>query len=190
MKDAVINTLVRRVLEEEDRTWTYQGFGMLRTYLDPAERLRLNIWDPASATDNVSMIHDHTWDFTSYVVCGHVVNHVFRVDNRSSFGEPYLGHRIRTGEGGGPTRDEPFKCRLIEQEPGLIGRCDSYRQHHLQLHYTEALPGTITINDRELIPGPKIATVCWKEGAWVSAEPRPATAAEVQHFTKLATRLL
>lgn len=204
MKDDVIRALVREVLAEGPRLrdWTYQGFGMLRTYLDDEERFRLNVWDPGSAIENVSVIHDHPWDFTSLIVCGELVNHTFRYvrsqpptcraeDEASLRLKAYRSVEIRTGEGGGPmTEVQPLQ--LIENPARTVHAPLTYRQHHAQLHWTEATPGTVTINDRELVTGdgPKVATVCWSEGEWVSAEPRPATNDEWEHFVALATKLM
>lgn len=201
MQLEVISAFVRDLLEDPyDRTWTYQGFGMLRTYAGPPgdETIRLNVWSPAHAVENVSVIHDHPWDFTSLIVCGALTNHTFRLPRQRGTGAgdlDALSHRrrtyrsvtLRTGEGGGPV-NPPSDVDLIENGPLTYHAGSEYRQHHVQLHWTEALPGTVTINDREPVerPGGKVATVCWSEGEWVSAEPRPATIAEIGAFAELA----
>ena len=71
----VLRATVRDVLEHPyPREWTVQGFGMLRTYLDPDKRFRLNVWHSKLAIPNVSIVHDHPWHFTSWVMGGNFTN--------------------------------------------------------------------------------------------------------------------
>ena len=54
--------------------WSVQGFGMLRAYFDKDKVYRLNIWDHDLAVPNVSVIHDHPWSFTSWIINGEATN--------------------------------------------------------------------------------------------------------------------
>lgn len=168
-----------------DYVWTLQGFGMLRTYLDNDEVERLHIWDTNSAVPDVSVIHDHPWDFTSRIISGRLTNQRYVFDPED--GEEVSVAFIKTGEGGG-LRTEPYKIHVISLEPEHYVPGDLYGQLAAEVHESIPSNGTVTLIERKFY-GPRddqVATVCWRTGDWVSAEPRPATHYEILHFTGLA----
>lgn len=177
---------VRNLLDHPyDRPWSIQGFGMLRTYLDDKQVRRLHIWDPESAVTEVSSIHDHPWDFTSEIISGQITNVLYLEDQ---YGIPHWSARIRCGEGGGLI-EEPDMVGLYQKSPTTYIAGMGYSQHAEELHESIPAPGTVSVITRHFRPGNRdIARVLWRSGEWVSAEPRPATEAEITHFTALARK--
>jgi len=187
----ITESTVRKVLQHPyDYRWTVQGFGMMRTYLDPDEVHRLHIWDTNCAVPDVSVIHDHPWDFDSRIYSGTVINQRYRfadeVDGLDT--APMRIGRIKTGEGGGldPASVHDTWLAVPEAEEYLPG--DSYHMDRPELHESIPSPGAVTIISRKFYTArdDQFATVCWAAGAeWVTAEPRPATREEIEHFIKL-----
>lgn len=166
-----------------DFAWTTMGFGMIRTYLDPEKRYRLNVWTSKLRTAGVSDIHDHPWDFTSWILCGQIrnvrfVDHGDGTEAAPGCVLPFQHVTIETGEGGGPV--SPVTRRWLEAlpmevyEPG-----QGYRQERREIHRTMAMDGTVTLNDRSPATPEHTARIYWPTGDWVNAEPRPATKAEI-----------
>lgn len=183
--DARIRAIVRHPFDHDG--WTVQGLGMIRLYLDPEQRERLHIWDPGSATPDVSTIHDHPWNFTSRIVVGRLENQRYVVDGR----EPgdFLMQRLRCGIGGGLI-DEPRRVTVVGHPLETYYPGDRYHQDADEFHESIPSPGAVTVITRDFRGNRDVATVCWRTGDWVSAEPRPATRDEVVHFTNLAASLL
>lgn len=186
---AITESLIDDILDNPfDREWSIQGFGMLRTYLDDERVGRLHIWDQEQAIEDVSTVHDHPWDFTSRIVRGYVKNVKFRF-----LGDRHLGGghmrvaKIRCGEGGGITEDLG-RQRIGMDRTDIFGPGDAYSMFAPELHETFTSPGAVTVIERSFHADRDIATVCWREGEWVSAEPRPATRHEIEHFVRLAKR--
>lgn len=172
----------------QERAWTVQGFGMIRTYLDDEKRWRLNVWDEALKVPNVSEIHDHPWDFQSWVLCGRLVNTRFtRAGVEDPLSLPYQHVEIKTGEGGGPTGPVDV-VRLFPNKPENYEAGEGYRQNLNEIHITKARSGTVTLNDRTPPTLEYTANIYWPRGPWVNAEPRPATKAEVFNAVSLARR--
>lgn len=170
-----------------DREWSIQGFGMLRTYLDPDQVHRLHIWDTGQGVKEVSTVHDHPWDFTSRIIAGSLVNQRYLID--STTGEPFWAARLRCGVGGGLV-EAPQKT-LIETLPAEhYGTEDVYSQTAPEFHESFPTSGTVTVISREFKADRDLATVCWQDGDWVSAEPRPATEDEIRHFVRLARAMM
>jgi hypothetical protein len=177
---------VAEVLDHpEDYTWTLQGFGMLRTYLDPDEKARLHIWDLDSAVPDVSTMHNHPWDFTSQLYYGGLVNYRYDITKANPNHHCYPTHLaspIRTGEGGF-IHGKPYLVTASLTETETLWPGDSYHQEAEEFHESMPMPGTVTVIEREFTKVRDQAVTCWaKNGKWVSAEPRPATEAEVRHF--------
>lgn len=163
--------------------WTVQGFGFIRCYLDRDRVQRLNIWDPTQATDEVSTIHDHPWDFGSRIIYGTLHNQRF-VSQPS--GELYNFSLLKPGEGG-HLIGTPGKMRLNAQPLETYNAGDTYSQTRKELHESTPEPGCVTVITRQFHEQ-DIATVCWRAGEWVSAEPRPATLGEIAYFVSLVER--
>jgi hypothetical protein len=180
---------VRAILADPySQEWSIQGFGMLRTWLDPEGVERLHIWDAeGSANEDVSTLHNHPWDFESRIAFGRLLNQRYDVAEMEGCpeGQPYLAAPILTGAGGhllGPPRDVAVADFPAEYyRPG-----DAYAQGAEEYHESFPSAGTVTII-RRTFKYERHATVCWPRGGqWVSAEPRPATRAEVDRFIALA----
>lgn len=191
----VVRLMIRDVLNRPlDRPWSVQGFGMLRTYFGSENTYRLNVWDNHLAVRNVSIIHDHPWDFQSWIFSGLFSNVRFLVARRDYNGSPhalpacapnYLCQTIKTGEGGGPI-GEPTRVFLQRQQPEMFRRGDTYAQYASEVHASYFDNGTVTLNERTNRKG-EDANVFWPINArWVSAEPRPATEEEIWATTRRA----
>lgn len=181
--------LAPKVLETwSQHVWTAMGFGMVRTYLDDAKRWRLNIWDDRLRVPEVSEIHDHPWDFTSYVCCGRISNVRFdRTYGPGACALPYQHVQIETGEGGGPTGPVDTAW-LTPSRPEIYMPGESYRQAKKEIHITKAVRGTVTLNDRSPPTPEHTAHIFWPRGPWVNAEPRHATQDEVYNAVCAAAR--
>lgn len=164
--------------------WSLQGFGMLRLYF--GKRWRLHVWDQRAAYPRVSTIHDHLqWDFESLILSGRIVNQrFFMVDE--PHGEPYRYMRIQTGTGGFGLEDAAW-CRLWARGPETYLVGETYRQRADEVHESRPDDGTVTLVEREHTGHGDVARVFWRPGAeWVTAEPRPATPAEIRDVVGLA----
>ncbi len=165
--------------------WSVQGFGMLRTYLDAGKKYRLNIWHGSLAGLDVSIIHDHPWDFTSVVLGGTFTNiryHVCSPMTGMSCGDPegmlFYRQRIKTGEGGGP--DGPMETVALRADrPEVVQPGYVYNQRAEEIHASFYVDGSVTLNERWKRPDSEHANVFWPFGQeWVDAEPRKATTKE------------
>lgn len=165
------------------REWTIQGFGMLRLYLGDDQVERLHIWDTTEAVENVSSVHDHPWDLDSTIISGVLCNHRYVKDDEN--GEPWNAVLIRTGEGGHVLRPHtPWSLRPLDVEVYMPG--EKYHQDAEEIHESVPQRGAVTVVRRTFSKPRDIATSCFREGTWVSAEPRPATRDEVDRFVRLA----
>ncbi len=173
-------SLVKEILKKAAWfKWSLQGFGMLRLHL--SDEVRLNVWDGRYRVPNVSMIHDHPWDFESLIVTGELRN--VRLTRPISMRETMRGlvmeHAvIKPGPGGGKLENKGnLVLCLCDEERYVAGQ--TYRQKAAEVHLSDPEDGTVTINKRERV-GEDLARVFWPYGKqWVSAEPRPATTDEV-----------
>ncbi len=159
--------------------WTLQGLGMLRYYY-PGTNQRLHVWSPEHAAPDVSVMHTHPWNFFSTILSGSIENEIYTDD---PIGERscYKRQRIKCGEGGG-LEGEPEEIWLGMDSAALYTEGQRYRMEKTQTHIVRPSPGCVSLCDRELNPRADLnhAFVYWPIGtAWVSAEPRPATAQEV-----------
>lgn len=180
----LLNDVMEILHNPLDHQWTLQGFGMLRLYLDDEEVRRLHIWDPDMANADVSTIHNHPWDFTSEIMIGALANQRYLITN----GPPtHMLGEIRTGEGGGRLDDDPAFVTLESQRMEIYRPGDSYSQTADEIHESFPGSGTTTVITRKFTKPRDHARVCWPVGTpWVTAEPRPATEAEIRHFVRLA----
>ncbi len=172
--------LVRHILEHSPNYyWTLQGLGMLRLYLSGgAQRLRLHVWDSRFAVPGVSVIHNHPWDFTSYIIAGRLENHLF--DPHPFYGKQYVCQSIKCGEGGG-LEGRSFIKRMRVSPPMTYLEGNHYYQVAQQVHASVPQDGTVTVIERVFGGDQDHAQVFWEPGLeWVSAEPRPATEEEVR----------
>ena len=72
--------IVKQVMENPfNYEWEIQGFGMLRTYID--KDTRMQIWLNSFIIQDVTDIHTHPWDFTSYIYQGRISNFIFKEDS-------------------------------------------------------------------------------------------------------------
>jgi hypothetical protein len=177
-------SLVNDVLANPfDHEWSIQGFGMLRTYLDDERMDRLHIWDAEQAVDDVSTIHDHPWDFSSRIVRGHLKNQRYDVD--AEHGAQFMTQQIVCGVGG-HSIGVPRPTLIRPHAPEVYRAGEQYGQEATEFHESFPSRGAVTVITRSFKADRDIATVCWRNGDWVSAEPRPATRAEIDHFIALA----
>lgn len=173
--------LVKAILEHATVfNWSLQGFGMLRLHL--SDEIRLNVWDRRYRVPNVSLIHNHPWNFESTVIAGSLHNVRY-----CSGTTPYSFGLIKPGPGGGLLQELGI-VNLDNCFPEIYREGDSYTQYHDEIHISQPTDGTVTLNLRTRV-GEDTAHVYWPSGTdWVSAEPRKATDAEVNDITGAALR--
>jgi len=187
MNRDIINILTRPL----DHEWSVQGLGMMRCYLpeggaytNPTQRL--HIWHSSLKTFGATPMHNHPWNFYSEVMFGEVRQHraVIVGDDSSVRAMPYKRQRILCGEGGGPT-GEPEKVRLATKPMECYGVGATYYQDAEEIHHSYPINNTVTVISREFNEDRDHADVFIPMGAeFVSAEPRPATRAEILFITR------
>ncbi len=180
----ISKSLVKKVLiNPYDYNWSLQGLGMLRLYL--SDTLRLHIWDEDFAVENVSLIHDHPWDFTSYIIAGCIRQ--FRFDETSN-GALYNVQTIQCGEGG-RRKGEVSQTRLTARDIECYGGGEFYEQEAEEIHQSMPERGTVTVIERTFKKDTEHARVFWDVNKnWVSVEPRPANPHEIHAITSYALK--
>jgi hypothetical protein len=188
--------LVRRILiaagsAASDGEWTLQGFGMLRLYL--SKEWRLHVWSPDThAIKDVSTIHTHPWDFTSYVLSKTIDNmrYTERQPPFANVCDPPFSRRMKkativcgsAAEIVGDVEDVVLVGGQLETyQPG-----DVYTQKAHEIHKSTPEPGTVTLVRRTFHADTEHAQVYWTGPEWVDAKPRPATREEIRDITQLA----
>lgn len=167
--------------------WSVQGFGMMRIYFGDDRRFRLNVWDPSLAIPRVSLIHDHPWDFKSWILGGYFENQRFIEDG---YGRIYNWMYLEPGEQGGP-RSERQVTKLREAAVERYFPGDTYEQRVDEIHASYYGEGAVTLNDRTGRRNDDRARVFWRDPwDWVDAKPRPATPEEIERVSRGALRLL
>jgi hypothetical protein len=166
--------------------WSVQGFGVLRLYIRKIGRL--HVWDSALRYRNVSLVHNHSWDLRSTVVCGRLVNTRFE-ETESEIGHPYHGRRLVTGYQS-QFVDSEFITTLLNQPRETYSAGDVYKQSAHEIHRTDPDDGTISLMERnEDVNGE--ANVYWQYGTtWGNAKPRRATLEEVRATSLRAVAVL
>jgi hypothetical protein len=185
MNFQISRELVKHLLNTRDRIeWSIQGLGMLRCYLSQDRSIRLHIWDDRYKTDKVSPLHDHPWDFESVIVSGALIN--AKYIKTYGVGQDYQHTRIVCGPGGCQV-DKVNSVKLKCLEKTVYGPGEIYRQQKSDIHDTLPERGTITIITK-FDSQDDYANIYWKEGQWISAEPRPATFLEINEICEYALK--
>jgi hypothetical protein len=184
MSKKLSNRLIDILTNPLARDWTVQGLGMMRTYLSKEQRL--HIWHSALQTPDASAVHDHPWNFTSKILLGKVNQHRYIRDN--AFGTPWQEQLIVCGEGGGVV-GLPSVVRLRKAAKEVYSEGDVYRQEAHELHASFPADNTVTVITREYKEDLDHACVFFPLGVnFVSAEPRPASKAEILFITREVLR--
>lgn len=153
--------------------WSLQGLGMLRLYL--TKGIRLHVWDTTRQFKDVSLIHNHPWNFTSVVLYGQVENRLYSVGT----GTPFMRSKILCGPGGGKV-SQPEQIFLKEYATQIIHAGEFYEQGFDEIHASYPSIGAVTVVEQFHTSDPDHAAVFWPKGTeWGSAEPRPATNEEI-----------
>lgn len=177
-----------------DVDWSLQGFGMLSHYLTEDKEWRLHVWDDHYRVADVTMIHNHPWNFDSMVLSGSLVNHRYRViyDLWGRFGKPtHWETRILASE---DARADGISKAVI-----LVPRSTEFyvageprSEYHLdwdEVHHTDALNGTITITFHDFVNldySDDAFSYRAHDKEWVSSSPRSATPGEVSDVFRCA----
>lgn len=166
--------------------WSIRGSGRV-IRLDIDNNVCLHIWKPELAIEGVSIMHDHPWNLTSFVVCGELRNkkYVEIESNRKT----HVASKINCGFEGGLTGDRRLcSLKLLAEETITAGGI--YTQKFNEIHETDAKDGTVTIVYRDYVPG-FVPTVYWP--TWspvIDNQPRVASLEEVLIFVNSATKML
>jgi hypothetical protein len=186
---AALRASVATILKyPHDLPWTVQGFGMMRTYFGVGgKEYRLNVWDAALMVPGVSTIHDHPWDFESWIINGRFGNIRYVEDAE---GDEFQYMLIKCGvDGCAIGKPAPIRLRAGPRENYVTG--DTYRQSAKEIHESMYDTGTVTLNAR--VGDTEEARVFWHDqngkGYWVDAKPRKATTFEVLDVTRTALEM-
>ncbi len=186
----LVRATVKHILENAPAfKWSLQGLGMLRCYL--STETRLHVWSSEHGIPNASRIHDHPWNFISYVVAGRIQQHRYEVITQPGGVidcQPFMFSVLQCGPGG-CIKTPPAGIYLRERPNESYGEGESYEQEAEEIHNSLPLDGTVTLVTRTFKADTEHARVFWPYGTeWVSAEPRTATIEEVKDITANALR--
>jgi hypothetical protein len=178
-----LQAAVRAILEKPaGYEWTVQGFGFIRTYFG-SKRWRLNVWDSTFKVPNVSLIHDHPWHLTSWVISGELTNKRYLLGDGLAPTHSYM--TIHTGVEFDGSHGEYLKAHLISKPLEVYHPGDTYSQTADEVHETSYLDGTVTFNER--LGDTEHARVFWPYGEeWVDAKPRAARLSEIASIAERA----
>lgn len=159
--------------------WSVQGFGVLRLYIRKLGRL--HIWNSALRYPGVSLIHNHSWDLRSTVVCGRLVNQRYEEWPFAPPTDPdlrYNRRRIMTGYDCHFVAPEDVVTLVrLPREEYFAG--DIYHQTADVVHQSNPDDGCITLMERRE-DSDGHANVYWPANdSWGDAKPRLATRGEV-----------
>ena len=182
--------------DETQREWTVQGFGMMRTYLDPEKTWRLNVYHPDLMIPGVSVHHNHPWNFTSWILGGVLTNVRYTSKTEPAmfqhsgtegeaqfdFARIMTGIKSNVGDAGASSGVEAQgSCWLTPYSYDEYRAWQWYEMDHADIHETRYTPGCVTINRRVRVGSGEHADVFWPHGTpWVSAKPRLATQDEIR----------
>jgi hypothetical protein len=192
--------LVKQILEHpQGYNWSLQGLGMLRLYL--STEIRLHVWSSQHKVPGASAIHNHPWDFDSYVVAGVIhqnryqevsaqagqISEGLRQHLKMRKPQAFKTSTLHCGAGN-CNMTEPVDIFLIEEDEEVYQEKDSYSQSACEIHYSKPEDGTVTLVTRRFTrEDVDHAQVFWPaDEQWGSAEPRPATEREVHEITSFA----
>lgn len=196
----VLTPLLTSESHNPTRKWTLQGFGMLRLHIPSAEAsswpialppglsssdIRLNLWHHDFTVPGVSDIHTHPWHFTSFILTGCLFNSVYRESLTGAFllSSPHNRYPIIPGPNGGLSQDSPpTPVELYIYHQAALRPGDSYTQNHDEIHQTDFIDGTVTLNFRTRCGPDEALVYIPQDQEWVSAKPRAATPDEIRVF--------
>lgn len=183
----LLRAAVKAVLERPHAfEWTTQGFGMLRTHLDKDKVYRVNVWHKLLRVPGVTTIHDHAWDFKSWVISGRMINRRFTI-GEGAYSKQHHMMTIKTGVDGGFATSEVTDVPLLACPPEVYSPGNNYVQVAHEIHDTDYLDGSVTINYREYRPDTEHARVFWPSGdPWINAKPAHADLGVVKQITGAA----
>jgi hypothetical protein len=156
--------------------WEQQSFGMLRLYLDPEKKRRLQIWDQRLAIPGNNAIHSHPWSFTSTIVAGTLFNQRYDMYLHGTLRA--TGYKIRPGIEGEIIHG-PIETLLQAHQIEVYGNGESYSQHSSELHITRFESGTITIIDRNVDADDEVWSLAIGDVPPQFIKPRPANRGEI-----------
>lgn len=168
-----LRAAVKGILEKPYmREWTAQGLGMARCYLDESKKYRINVWDSRLARPGVSRIHTHPWHFDSLILNGVIHNTRFQQTSGYPWGKKYNYMRIACGKDSGAVDGGVMQCELHKHPMEIYKIGDWYRQEADEIHLSNAMDGTVTLNVREEATEDHSAYVFWPMNeVWVTAKP-------------------
>jgi hypothetical protein len=186
--DLPLSTSTRDMTLPMLKPWSVQGFGVLRFYIRNLGRL--HVWDSRLRYPKVSLIHNHSWDLTSTVVSGVLVNRRFELVEQFN-GRPYWQQRLLTGYDSKMEQPEPEKVFLLEEPRETYLPGEVYHQRAEEIHASYPDDHTITLMARRENDAPGFADVFWQpDEEWGTAKPRGATLEELWKYLPPARDLL
>lgn len=173
----------RRILREpfaNGREWRAHGIGMLRTYLDPDQRVRLNLWHHCLVNPGISTLHTHPWDFESRVICGSISDIPW---DRVRPGDPGAQQWNEATIGCGPHFEGIRAARtafLRPGEPNTMWADMQYQHKAATIHSTRFRDGSATVMYRTAAhDADHAASVFWPHGEEWGDATRDVTADEI-----------
>ncbi len=175
LSKALVLTLLQHA---EDFPWRMADIGLMSLRLDDRREHRLHVWDPTCCAGEPP-IHDHPYDFTSWVIAGEMTNTRYEEDPE---GEEYVRFRYSPG-----AEDERRSDTVrLSATPTTFFEGGNYVQRAHELHASGQKPGTVTAIRCEWVDAPELTVCLRNEDSWVSGLGRDATRDEVKSFSAKA----
>lgn len=174
--------------------WRSHGIGMLRTYLDEAQTVRLNIWHHRLVNPGISLLHTHPWVLHSNVIAGELRNQRFIRANAEAEGAiEMIEDTLPCGHATVPEfalSGQPHPVWLVPQPPEVIGPGYGYTQQPEEIHSTDFLDGTVTVMTRSGFTEDGMASVFWEVGGeWGDASRDTTTEDIVETISAARARM-
>lgn len=149
--------------------WRSHGIGMLRTYLDPDRKVRLNLWHHRLVNPGISTMHTHPWGLRSTIMAGELRNTRWgRVMEGVPGARAFTEDDIPCGAVATPEFALAGNPRTVWLTPFPVETytpIQSYNQDPHEIHTTDFTDGTATLMFREGdTDGMTQASVFWPLG--------------------------
>lgn len=156
---------------------------MMRTYL--SDEIRLHIWDKSLKIPSATPLHDHPWHLDSHIVVGELRQNRFSIVQRGIPNAEEFNTTTIKCDAGACTLTDTIQVMLRKKPLEVYREGEEYRQRKNEIHQSFPVDGTVTLVTRKFTADRDSARVFWQgTGAFISAEPRPAIAVEVEIITK------
>lgn len=173
-----------------DLDWRAHGIGFIKAYLEPTKTWRLNLYHTTIRNPGISVLHDHPWPLTSYIMAGLLLNRRYDwAGPHTTGGVPMHEGTINCAQFNG-LEGEPRDVRLVGLPVEVYYPGMTYSQQPQEIHETAAHNGTATVIRMGERRADGIAKVFWPYGSKWGDASRGLTREEIKIVAEAAIRQL